>query len=465
MGVNGLCSDTLALCILDFIKDDSDGYLEFLERRKVVVSTCGRWKAIAETTASLWTHIIVTQRLPVETLASWLSRASTAPLTVEIIFKDIHLYYRHGEPSSRLKKFMAIVLPMLVEKIAQWTKLVVFIEDTTASDRVLEMLGQQSAPSLRCASIECRTPFFGVPFLDPSPTLLWPSPLFIRGCPRLSRLSIAFTGLRWGLVASFATLTHLELRSLPSHCAPRITDYKHMFESSPLLTHMVLASIPMDPDELDRDVNVHLHMHCLEHLELEFGGDAMARLVAGLVLPQLKVVTLHLPDYNQSGFSRCISRRPELFFSVPYLILRGSASGFLPTSFVPNLLRSFPCIHTLDLLDMDSSLFHCIVEEAASLSSVIGESFNVGLPYLTQLIVSNATWMHLALYTELRLHSVDSSLTKLFVRESVLSTSEPEESTGSYSGSKAYVFRNVLTVVLPTPCCLPVATLGYMERL
>ncbi|KAJ7239825.1 hypothetical protein C8J57DRAFT_1527870 [Mycena rebaudengoi] len=410
MPFSSLVNDVAAECILEAVGPSKD-YIAFVRGRSKILGVSRSWNALADSILSLWTHIVVTPRLPIPTLQAWLARTRLAPLVLEIDFAEFGSYYGTGDPSARLLAYARRVFPVLIPVAYRFSSLLIRIDDAVCSAYVMEQLASLSATMVKRVRISCVCPHLVVSTGSSRLISYLPLPLFATGAPLLTHLSIASVGVQWDLLDHLESLRSLELRQIARHALIPEIEYWRILNAAPLLSRLVLVGMPVTRTKpvvsFVKCSAFDIVLSALEYFEVDFGGsEEMGRLVSRMQMPSLISMVLHIGDYNTDAFIACVGQNQSAFSTVTSLELHGDMAG--PTrEFAPvEVFRPFLSVEQLDLRHTGPSAFHLVVRgmDTGAFVTVSGDAL---LQKLQQVVVGDVSARALHKFIELRMHWID----------------------------------------------------------
>ncbi|KAJ7196616.1 hypothetical protein C8J57DRAFT_1546624 [Mycena rebaudengoi] len=359
-----LVYDVAVDCVIEAIGSSEYDYIAFVRRRAAILHVSKPWRDLAHSAASLWTHIVLTPRLPISTLRLWMGRTSCtlAPLALEVAFVDVDLYYNKGNPSARLLAYARRALPIIFSAPGRIQSLILRIDDAACSAYVMELVALLPVTIINRVRFECCCPLLGMSVGGIGLTAYLALPLFLNGGPTLTHLSLRSVGIQWDSFVPIASLQCLELRDVAFHGLPSPPKFWQVLRGTRQLLRLSLIGSPVVFIEPCIESRSSTTLAALDFLELDFKGSAdMARLVAQLQLPALRKMVLHLGDYNLDALQACVLANPSIFYSASEVVLAGRMCGPV-AAFVPgHLFSAFDSIDRLDLQAVDPFIFHATV--------------------------------------------------------------------------------------------------------
>ncbi|KAJ7207413.1 hypothetical protein C8J57DRAFT_1537074 [Mycena rebaudengoi] len=430
MHINDLFPELLIACLTEFIQRGDEDYLAFARKRITAANVCIFWRTALLSTATMWTDISVTQHVPVQVLAQWISCTANAPLQVTISLRNIHLYYRHGHPSDRAVEYIRRALPLLVQKISMWSSLVLEIEDTACICAVVEMLADLSVPALSSLTTAFPTPYHGIILLDKQIRAANSISFFRGGTPSLKHFTVASTALDWKSTEIFRNLISFELGELHPGYLPSMEDYRAVLQSATQLAQLKLGPIHLLSSDLSHRIDIEMpELKCLTLVFKRY--DDTGALASNFVMRALSTLSISLPDCLLEEFTDCFSRNPEIFSGVVSLTVNGKLHDWVPPNLPQRLFRHFTKIETLDL-NIDPNVFWQLVDLKA---------FRPIFKFLRHLTVGQVSVRMLRKYVE----RGGYALQHLWLRDF-----ESSDLTESELADLCYVLHNVPTRMLQT---------------
>lgn len=373
-------------------------FVPFARDRATLILVCTSWRRLIENCVLFWDCIHVTQRLPPRVLSLWLDRAKNARLDVELVFEDLHHYYRYGTGLSKVCFYAEEVLPLLLLKSLNWRSFRLVTEDILFAEHVLAIL-EGSLFRLESLELEFRNISFVRSLSDASlrvPSI--PATILQTNPFQLERLSLSSATIPWSSVPSFEGLTHLELNEFHRQGFPSWDDFQHIFGATSQLQTLILRGVGCSTCGVFEEHSIYLPS--LHTLEIEFRGvESLAALVGSLDMPNLSSVVIWFGmGYDVSVFARCLYRTRSLFESVLTLAIRGPVGSGVVAEFADLIFPQFPAVDTLDLIQADGEVFEQLVK---ALDDELTSGGNT-LPVLEDVRVRGAAACSLRSFVDIR---------------------------------------------------------------
>ncbi|KAJ7157039.1 hypothetical protein C8R43DRAFT_949269 [Mycena crocata] len=359
-------SDVLLLrCFLHFFGSDQDDFVSFIKARHVACGVDSRWRTIVGGTPSLWKRVLLSQQVTVEALRFWLTNSGSEQIDVEIVFRDLEIYYRFGAPSTRICQYTRSVLPDLLDTVGRWASFTMNIEDVPCARLLVLALRGCLAASLVTLSMECSS----LISMPPPPAVVsifdyHPFYIFSAAPCRISILSLKSAAVGWMDPGCFRHLTQLEICGQGSSGVLRSSDLYMVLKASIWLERLSLGTLLLLEDVIPENVSVSLPL--LRTLEMVFGvSGGFGPVVASLDLPILCNVVLTLDGPDPSDFLACL-RNDSLFFAgVEKLVIRTGLGDPVCWRSAAPLFQYFPSVDDLDLANAAPFVFRMLMKSLA----------------------------------------------------------------------------------------------------
>ncbi|KAJ7135263.1 hypothetical protein C8R43DRAFT_956101 [Mycena crocata] len=404
-------------------------YVFFVRSRNAACAVNRRFKSVVLAAHHLWSHVVVTQHVPVDTLRSWLGNAGGESLTVQVDFRDLATYYREGNPSERIHDYTRRILPVLLSSAYRWTSLQMDVEDPSCAALILLALRHVSIPTLQTFAMDCSLQSGGIAWFAGHATLdvIPPCRIFLDGVPFPVDLT---ADLDRGQRSCFRNLVDLRISG---ERFVLLDGLVAVLRSARSLRHLALSNVNVaEVGSLEEDITLPV----LESLHVDTGsGMGMWSVIGQLDVPLLHTVDVTLQHRGFESFRHCLARRPFLFHEVSVLIVRPTAEA--DTRSLRLLFEHFPSTVILDLRH-SCAFFSLRLVECCQIQDKFGA---VLLPRLRELVLSAGDIPYAAAFVDLRMACMGRSLHRLDVYFSDADEFSAVEGCADWD----FLLRNVLT--------------------
>lgn len=271
---------------------------------------CSRWRRLALSAGSLWTHIVLTfphSRIQHSRAFTWLSRSATYPVDLLLDFRDPNWDWEEGSHSF-LEGDIRDVLCLLLPHVKRWRRFEL-LTDTWAPIYTFLQYSRhvKSAPRLQKLGLSRCNAYFASKNEVFQPSHL-KTPIKLFGgihLPELKHVALVGVHLDWE-GSSLCNLLSLEIKYHAREVMPPLRDFVHMLTSCPNLRRLtILGWGPLDVGNSDSNDDLYSSLQRSVSLPqlvtLSFGFldvDYALRLLSFFMLPSLR--QLSLEDISKS---------------------------------------------------------------------------------------------------------------------------------------------------------------------
>ncbi|KZO98166.1 hypothetical protein CALVIDRAFT_562545 [Calocera viscosa TUFC12733] len=301
-----------------------------------------RFRDVAITTSSLWSHICLKERSPYPLTRLWLDRA-------KLIDVDLDLTEDHWLTQIDMRGMLSVIM-----RPERWRSFSLRTEEYVAIHTALSMMSEPAPELTFLELINAHTEFdedeeHGLPFAEPVD-------IFGGQAPKLTGVSLYSVPLRWS-APMLSGLTSLEVEYLPAGWRPKWTEWVNLIRACPGLEKLtVMASGPRIPEEVDPRNYPEVEEVRLDKLEEVELGDVrpwvLSHLINMLRAPKLSYLSLDtLEDYDYTEQIRMVSdARYPVLHRLKFVLVDVTGVEFIA------LLRRLPSLEQLELNALDDYL-------------------------------------------------------------------------------------------------------------
>lgn len=307
---------------------------------QVVVShVCQLWRQVALRTPSLWSTLHFREKSHINRAKAYLARCTRSPCYLLDILFDSVSEEDYFPGVTLYKDEVRSIFQLITPHVKRWRSFHLKIRDNDCKGLARQFLSTCGpAPNLETLQLYHFEDYRTTQNLYLA-TYRPPVVVFNNSLPRLKNVSLIGVNLPWEKSPYLMNLHHLELGLHPDNIRPPYKWWRRMLRLSPELE--VLCLHYSGPKKASGDqaldwppLTEKIRLPHLQELSLtDLDPDYLCILLQRLTLPNIKVLTLDLPDQDYSPFLELITKHssdprdsPKDSFSISQLSTSAPAS-------------------------------------------------------------------------------------------------------------------------------------------
>lgn len=328
------------------LKPDEDYYAAPSSNFQLLAShICRHWRQIALRTSCLWSTLYFREPSHLERAAEFLIRCSATGQLLDILVDTIAAQ-DHIPGVTLCKEEIHQVFSIIIPHVKRWRAFHLKVRENDCKLTARQFLSSCGpAPNLETLQLYHFEDYRTSQNLYIA-TYRPPVMVFSNNLPRLKNVSLIGVNLPWADSPYLVHLRHLELALHPESIRPQYEYWDNMLRNSPELHALSLHySGPARVANGNDDTKVvwpstkeRIYIRTLERLSLtDLDPDYLCLLLERLVMPELKQLSLDLPDQDFTPFMKLIAGTQ---IQEPQTLASGSDTASSPSSPISSGTRS-----------------------------------------------------------------------------------------------------------------------------